>query len=224
MSFLFLMAVTAGIAAGAGYLAAKKTPKGDADRKGDGGDGDKKDGEKKIEKRERDDAPPPKKKEQKAQPKKASAFDGLPLALGDVVTGNGEERWLAGALALREDDRLLAVVFVAPEGGEHHAVVAFPRPRKDIYWLRPVTVEAPDEPPATIEIQGAALRRKGRIPVSVERLGQGAPNVGETAIFASYDAGAREVAVVVTSQGKVHAWSGRKLEEGEFDRLGGGGD
>jgi hypothetical protein len=82
---------------------------------------------------------------------------------------------------------------------------------------------SPDEPPATIELDGIALARKGRLPVALERLGQGAPLVGEEGVWAVYDRG-RDVAVVIASQGKAHAWVGKKLDAEEYDRLGGGGD
>jgi hypothetical protein len=87
-----------------------------------------------------------------------------------------------------------------------------------------VEVISPAEPPATLEIGGAAMTRKRRLPVAFERLGQGAPNVGATGIFATYETGSREVAVVITSEGKTFAWSGRRLEVDEYDNMGRAGD
>ncbi len=44
------------------------------------------------------------------------AREGLPVGLGDVVSAEGGERWLAGAIELRDGEHLVAVLFLAPEG------------------------------------------------------------------------------------------------------------
>jgi hypothetical protein len=215
MSFTLLLAVTAAVAASMGYLAAKKH--GDEPDAGHDREREKDGGE----------APPPEKPAakpaKKPAPAASSPFADLPLALGDVVTSGPEERWLAGALVAREGGRVIGAVFLAPEGTVHKAVAVFAPPRKDVWWMSPAEVEAPGEPPATMEIAGVAMPRKGRLPVSLERLGQGAPAVGDDGLWAVYDRG-RDVALVVASQGKAHAWSGVRLDEDEYDRLGGGGD
>jgi hypothetical protein len=150
-------------------------------------------------------------------------FVGLPLALGDVVSADGEERWLAGALVVREAGRVVAAVLTAPEGARLHAVAVFPAPERSIWWLAPAVVEVPSEPPATLEIAGVALRRRGRVPVEVERVGQGAPSIASGALFATYEGGARDVAVVLVAGGVAHAWVGRTRDVGDYDRLGAGG-
>ncbi len=152
------------------------------------------------------------------------AFESLPLALGDVVVADHEERWLAGVLVAREGDRVVAAIFFAPEGAATKVVAAFARPRRDVLWLSPARVDSPSEPPASIEIDGVPMTRRGRLPVVLSRHGQGAPSLGETGIFAEYDGGADEVAVLLTSEGRALAWSGRKLEEEAYDRLGSGGE
>jgi len=153
----------------------------------------------------------------------ASPFEGMALGLGDVVLAEAEERWLAGAIVARESGRVVSVLFVAPEGAEVRAVAAFAPPRKEIFWLAPVTITCPAEPPATLEIGASMLDRRSRVPVSIERLGQGAPHVGDPALWALYEGGGRDVALVITSGGQVHAWSGRRLDETEYERLGAGG-
>jgi len=193
---LVIIAVTAAVAASLGYFASRRRE----------GEGAAKPSVKAKNKPVRAELPP------------ADPLAGLGLALGDVVSAEGEERWLAGAILARET-KPAAVVFIAPEGLELRAVVVFPAERS-ILWLAPVEVVSPAEPPATLEIEGLAMRRKGRLPVSFERLGQGAPMLGATGIFATYEAGGREVALVLTSEGKSLAWFGRRLEEGEFDRMG----
>jgi hypothetical protein len=216
VSFTLLLAVTAAVAASMGYMAARKH--GDDDTDGDpNGKGGHDDNQRK---------PPPVKSKPAAKPVKkpaGSPFEGLPLALGDVVSSGSEERWLAGAVVAREGERVIGALFLAPEGAIHKAVAVFALPRKEIWWMSPVEIASPDEPPATVEIAGVAMQRKARLPVALERLGQGAPSVGEEGIWAIYDRG-KDVALVLASQGQAHGWSGTRVEEGEYDRLGGGGD
>ena len=203
MSLILIAAVTAAVAASVGYLASRRKP-------AEGDDGD-------------DDAPPPDPQAERRE-QEARAFDGLPLKLGDVVSAGPDERWLAGALVARERGQVVTVLFLAPEGAAQGAVAVFAPPRQDIYWLSPAAVESPDEPPATLEIGGVPMRRRGRLPVSLERMGQGAPRVGEAGILATYEGGPTDVAVVVGSEGRAHAWSDRRIEGGDYERLGAGGD
>ncbi len=218
MSFTLIIAVTAAVAASMGYMAARKTGEGGKGApEPEGGDGE-------APKLPAAKEPAPAKKPPKAEPKKESSFATLPFALGDVVTSASEERWLSGAIVAREGGRVIGALFVAPEGATHQAVAVFAPPRKDIYWMSPAELASPDEPPATIELGGVALARKGRLPVSLERHGQGAPQVDAEGIWAVYDRSGRDVALVLSSAGRAHAWVGRRLEEDEYDRLGGGGD
>jgi hypothetical protein len=219
MSFTLLLAATAAVAASMGYLAARKHGAEDASPPDD-------DDEKDKNKEERDSKEPPGKPAPKPVKKPAAVsppFATLPFTLGDVVSSGPDERWLAGAIVAREGGRVIGALFLAPEGVVHKAVAVFAPPRKDIWWMSPTELASPDEPPNTIEVAGVALQRKGRLPVTLERLGQGAPPVGEEGIWAAYDRG-KEVAVVIASQGRAFAWSGVRLEEEEYDRLGGGGD
>jgi hypothetical protein len=211
MSFTLLLAVTAAVAASMGYLAARKH--GDEPEPTEDDEG--------VEKKP--EAPAAKKKPSPAVKPDPAPFATLPLALGDVVSSATEERWLAGALLAREGSVVLAALFVAPEGVEHKAIAAFAAPRKEVWWLSPADVASPAEPPATIEVGGVAMARKARLPVRLSRHGQGAPDVGAEGLWAVYDRG-RDVAVVIASEGRVYAWAGIRLEEGEYDRLGGGGE
>ncbi len=215
MSFTLLLAVTAAVAASMGYMAARKHGQEDEPPHGsDGGDRESGEADEKPGRR-----PPPVVK----KAPQGSPFATLPFALGDVVSSAHEERWLAGAIVAREDGRVIGALFLAPEGKENHGIAVFAPPRKDVWWMSPADIASPSEPPATLEIRGVAMSRKGRLPVTLERLGQGVPPLGDEGVWAVYDRG-RDVAVVITSQGQTHAWSGVRLEEGEYDRLGGGGD
>ena len=250
MSFTLILAVTAVVAGSMGYFAARKkdnepdvAPK---KRKDEDEDEKKKhehdfsrDEDEKDEKDEYGKPPPEVKAASKIKPgpkpsgkgapkpetaeeKNKKIFAGLPLSLGDVVSDHHDERWLAGALVAREQGRVIAALFLAPEGAKLSAVAVFAAPRKEIYWMDPADLDVTDEPPATIELGGIAFRRKARLPVTIERLGQGAPSIGEEAIWGVYDGGPAEVAVVLVSDGRVYAWQGRKLDEDRYDRLGEG--
>jgi hypothetical protein len=153
----------------------------------------------------------------------AMDLDDLPLALGDVVSYDGEERWLSGAVIASERGRVIAALWVAPEGAAQHAVATFRAPDLSIYWLQPAAVSSPEEPPATIDLNGVAMRRLRRLPVALTRIGQGAPDVGETGMFATYEGPGRDVTVLIVTRGRAQAWSGRKLDPDEYERLGDGG-
>jgi hypothetical protein len=242
MSFTLILVVTAAVAGSMGYLAARKKsnePEAPPTKRKN----EKQNEHDEDEEEEKDEygKPPPavsKPKEkvavaskpgsksavkpETAEEKTKKTFAGLPLSLGDVVSDGHDERWLAGALVAREQGRVLSALFLAPEGAKLSAVAAFAAPRKDIYWMDPAELDVTEEPPATIELAGIVFRRKARLPVTIERLGQGAPSLGEEAIWGVYDGGPAEVAVVLVSEGRVYAWQGRKLDEDRYDRLGEG--
>lgn len=161
------------------------------------------------------DPPPP--------PASPFAADGLGVDLGDVVSVEGVERWLSGALELRDGEHLVAALFVAPEGSRYDAVCAFAAPRREVLWLSPVPVQIGSEPPSSIELDGIVMQRRARVPVEVKRHGQGAPDVGQRAMFAEYEATARASGVVVHAPGSALAWAGRRLDPDEIDRMGKGG-
>ena len=249
MSFTLILAVTAAVAGSMGYLAARKKSnepeapptKRKNEKQNEHDEHDGHDEHDEHEEKDEYGKPPPAVskpkekvavaakpgskgavKEETAEEKTRKTFAGLPLSLGDVVSDGHEERWLAGALVAREQGRVLAALFLAPEGAKLSAVAAFAAPRKEIYWMDPAELDVTEEPPATIELAGIVFRRKARLPVTIERLGQGAPSLGEEAIWGVYDGGPAEVAVVLVSEGRVHAWQGRKLDEDRYDRLGEG--
>ncbi len=175
-----------------------------------------------------DDAPPP-----GPAPPSPSELR-LALALGDVVsveTRSGEarreERWLEGALVARDGAEIVGAVFIAHEGTEEVAVAVFAPPRRDIAWLSAAPVEAlgvaDAELPSTLEIGGVALSRRARLPVHIERLGRGAPRLGERGVWAEYEATGQIVAIVLRGSASTRVWSGVLVPEGEYDRMGSGG-
>ncbi len=152
-----------------------------------------------------------------------SPFDGLPLALGDVVSAQGEERWLCGALVLREGEKVKGVLFVAPEGAKTHAVAVFSPPRRDVLWLSPLEVTAPAEPPASLEFGNVLMTRKARFPCVIERMGQGAPQVSGTVLWALYEGDAGEAGILIADGPKLYAFRGMRLEPDQYDRMGSSG-
>jgi len=194
---LTILAITAAVAASMGYLASRRAAKKELPKEAD----------------------PETNKKPKAALPASNPLAGFPLELGDVISSGGEERWLSGAIVAREQ-AVVMILFVAPEGREHWVVACHPLPERDILWLRPVEVVSPAEPPATLEIGEFTMQRKSRLPVRFERLGQGAPDIGSTGILATFTAGAREMALVLTSGERCWAWSGRSIDSSEYDRMG----
>lgn len=153
--------------------------------------------------------------------KKEHDWSPFPCALGDVVAraGGGEERWLAGALVLSEE-RPVAVLFVAPEAGGDRAVYARPRPNGELAWLEPVARDAIasfQEPPTSLEVNGVRYERLRRLPLRAERVGAGAPDVGDAVILAEYTAAGAERLVLIVGGGAARAWRGPALDPSMYD-------
>lgn len=147
---------------------------------------------------------------------------GFPCQLGDVILGQaGDEAWLAGALVFRE--RLpMAVLFIAPDAGGDRAVYARPSPHSSLLWMSPVPPDAlviGRDPPSAIELDHERFDRARRLPFRVERLGTGAPDVGEEVVVAEYDAATGDRLLVVVGASGARAWKGRSLEEGTYEVL-----
>jgi hypothetical protein len=152
----------------------------------------------------------------------AATLDGFPCQLGDVILAHPEEEaWLAGALVFRE--RLpMAILFIAPDAGGGRAVYARPAPEPSLVWMVPLPQDAlaiGAEPPSSIEHERERFERTRRLPYRVERLGTGAPDVGEMVIVAEYSAATGDRILVVVGGGGARAWRGRKLEPGMYDVL-----
>ncbi len=151
-------------------------------------------------------------------------LEGFACKLGDVIIrAGGDEAWLAGALVLAEDAPV-AVLFVAPDAGSDRAVLARAR-GEALLWLSPL---GPDEivtgaePPSAIEHGATRFDRVRRLPLRVERIGSGTPDVGDRVLFAEYTASTGERLVILIGAGAPRAWRGVALEEGMYDLLPGG--
>jgi hypothetical protein len=147
---------------------------------------------------------------------------GFPCHLGDVIlASHGEEAWLAGALVFRE--RLpMAILFIAPDAGGDRAIFARPAPQASLLWLSPAPssrLVIGKEPPSSLEYEQERFERTRRVPYRVDRIGTGAPDVGQEVILAEYKAATGDRLVVVIGSEGARAWRGRVLEDGTYDLL-----
>jgi len=213
MSFILFAACASALAAGAGFFAARRSQK-------NGGLAD-----------EPQSLPAP----VEISADQQAMARALPLQLGDVVSVEEDaagaavaarmthsDRWLEGGIAIFDGAEVVAAVFLAPEGDRQEAVVAFAAPRREIGWLSPIAAEVGSEAPTAIELGGVVLSRKRRLAVRFERIGRAAPRLGESGIFAEYEASGELMAVIIRGQSSTLAWLGRRYQEGHYDRMGSG--
>ncbi len=156
----------------------------------------------------------------------ADPLAGFACKLGDVVVRRFEcdEAWLAGALVLAEG-RPVAALFIAPDAQGERAVLVRGAAETTLVWLTPLAADQvvlSGDPPSAIEHAGTRFQRTRRLPVLVERLGSGAPNVGDRAVVGEYaGSGVERMLVVIGPQASL-AWRGVSLSEGQYDVLPGG--
>ena len=157
--------------------------------------------------------------------KESIPWDRFVCRLGDVVVRqDGAEAWLAGALVFSEDAPA-AVLFVAPEAKVDRAVFVRAKPSPELLWLAPVAEDAwkakGSEPPTSIELEGETFDRIRRLPFRVERVGEGAPDLGPEVIVAEYKSLRSEEKRVISISGGGHsrAWRGEKIEAVACDVL-----
>lgn len=156
---------------------------------------------------------------------KSIPWDRFVCRLGDVIVRqDGAEAWLAGALVFSEDAPA-AVLFVAPEAKVDRAVFVRAKPSTELLWLTPIAEDSwhakSPEPPTSIELGGEPFDRIRRLPFRVERIGEGAPDIGPDVIVAEYKSLRTEEKRVIAISGGGHsrAWRGEKIEVGLCDVL-----
>lgn len=151
----------------------------------------------------------------------ADPLAGWSVRVGDVVQRDRETRWPDGALLIRETaDRLRFALLLAEEGGEEHALLAFPPPSRDLLWLTERDVGVVDPPPPRIEIEGLMLDRRASLPALVEAVGGRTAPPGEQARFAWYEGSIGDGAVVLAARDRVRLWYGARLRADDWDNLG----
>jgi hypothetical protein len=158
--------------------------------------------------------------------KRQQALDGFACRLGDVVVRRleGDEAWLAGALVFAEE-RPVAALFIAPVAGGERAVLVPGPGQTTLAWLTPLAqgeVTVVGDAPQALEHTGTHFERTRRLPVHVQRIGSGAPDVGATAVLGEYAGPGLERIVVVVGPVAVRAWRGVALSKAEYDVLPGG--
>jgi hypothetical protein len=159
-------------------------------------------------------------------PPDAVTLTGFVCGLGDVVVRRleGDEAWLAGALVFAEEGPV-AALFVAPVAGGERAVLVPGAMQTTLAWLVPLAagdVAVSGDAPQALEHEGAHFERTRRLPVRVQRLGTGAPEVGATAVLGEYSGAGLDRLVVVVGSSAVLAWRGVALSKAEYDVLPGG--
>jgi len=145
----------------------------------------------------------------------------FPCKLGDVVTSPMHgEAWLAGCLLLSEGTAVRAV-FVAPEAGADRYVVAKPEPEPSLFLALSVPELArllAHEPPMSLEHASSHYLRKRRLPLRCARLGAGAPAMGETLVYAEYEAtGEGGALFILMGTEQTLVLHGSRLAPGMFD-------
>jgi len=159
-------------------------------------------------------------------------LEGFACRLGDVVLRRleGDEAWLAGALVMTED-RPVAALFIAPEAHGDRGIFVPGPTQTALLWLSPIPagelglaslVPPGGEPPRALEHGGTHFERTRRLPVRVERLGTGAPDVGKRAVLGEYTAAGADRLLVVAGSDAALAWRGVQMTEGEYEVLPGG--
>ena len=182
-----------------------------------------------------DSTPPPANDEKKKRPasrarptavKASNRLEGFVCQLGDVLMRiTGEEAWLAGGVVLSEDSPV-AVLFVAPDAGHDTAIYVRPQPKSCLFWLEPLEPTAilvGGDMPSSVEHDGIRFDRARKLPLRPRRVGVGAPDVGDTVIVAEYvSTGSERLLVLKSTNGTVHAYRGRELEESLFEVIASG--
>jgi hypothetical protein len=119
----------------------------------------------------------------------------------------------------------VAVLFVAPDAGHDCMIYVRVRP-KGLCWLEPLDPSAVlvgGEPPSAVEHGGVRFERARRLPLRPQRIGVGAPDLGDAVIVAEYEsAGAERLLVLKANSGAVHAYRGVELDEGAYEVIASG--
>lgn len=161
-----------------------------------------------------------------AKPQDSPRLGAFMCQLGDVIVRlTGEEAWLAGAVVLAEEVDI-AALFVAPDAGGDRAIYVLPPPHEELWWLaqldQAATIIGGDFLSA-IELDTVRFERVRRLPLRARPLGEGSPEVGDSALVAEYaSAGADRLLVLKGSSGKVFAYRGLELAPGSFEVIASG--
>lgn len=167
-----------------------------------------------IARRRRSAVPPA----QPPPPRTRLADAGFTVEHGDVVSALGKEAWLEHGWLLAEAGQPVAAVLMATDA----VIVALPKPRTRLYWLAPVTLGLPGDPPSTLEHGGVRYERARRVPVEIEPLGGSPDPPWTSALLLEYRGLAGEALWALSHGQSTLAWRGRVVEDSELENWGGG--
>ncbi|MEB2313268.1 MAG: hypothetical protein OZ921_12910 [Sorangiineae bacterium] len=153
-----------------------------------------------------------------AEPAGALAGAGFAVEAGEVISLAGREYWLEHAWLCREREEPVAAILFAAEA----TVVALPAPRSTLYRLARVEVEAPPEPPSTLDSRGVRFERASRRPVRLTATPAAPDPPFEEAVLAEYRALGGASLWMLARAGAALAWQGERVADGELERWGQG--
>ncbi len=156
----------------------------------------------------------------------------MPFGAGDVATRGSEARWLTSGVALREAGSAVATILFATDQSPLSALVTYPAPMSHVDWVKASPREAQvtralaslaDLPPV-LELDRKLFTRRARRPVTLEGVGSlPAPPAepwGGSGLFGWYEAGPREVLVLLRHARGWLVLEGERVEVSEVERLG----
>ena len=153
-----------------------------------------------------------------AERTRAGAVGGL--GLGDVLQVDDETRWLGSGLLLRESSVVRCALWFEAAASGQGAVLSFPPPVGEIYWLAPADTALPTDPPSRLEIGGCLLDRSESFPAELEPLGREPMDLGTRVVAALYQGPSAEAAIVLGGSARSVVFFGRRIEAEGYDRLG----
>jgi hypothetical protein len=152
----------------------------------------------------------------------APCFASFGLALGDVVMLRDSEAWLTGALRLRDGGEEEAVLFFTDQTTEGDVLIVRPGPRRKLFLVKGIEMPGGGFAPHCVEHERELFNRTRWIPVTLERHGEGCPDLGEGATFAWFESAAGEVLACLFGPSIALGWRGEELAEGSALRLAAG--
>ena len=168
------------------------------------------------------DSEPPKSKAPAASntpsPGADDDFGGLSITIGDVVQRDQIARWPQTGVLIESAGEVVAGLLLASERGQTHAIVVFPAPQRDIYWLEQIELELPPTPPGRIEV-GHAILDRTKLIVCTFAPRPGAPQLTDGTL-ALYEGALGDAAAIVCSGATTLAYHGALLTPDDYDVLG----
>jgi len=145
------------------------------------------------------------------------------LGLGDVVQVEDETRWLGSGLHLRDGRSVRCALWFGATEGDERVVVSFPLPERHLYWLARADSTLRAEPPSQLDLGALSLDRCLSFPVEIEALRCKPPDLGLSAAAALYQSPSGVAALVLTGTRLTLVYVGRRIEAGDYIRLGNAG-